>query len=38
MKTAKVFVDGKLAGKLLEIEKGRLYKFMYLDVISIWTH
>ena len=31
MKKAKVFVDGVLAGLLLEIEKSRSYEFHYLD-------
>lgn len=31
MKRARVFVDGLLAGELQEIEKGKLYRFIYLD-------
>ena len=31
MKTAKVFVDGVLAGELQEIEQGQKYQFIYLD-------
>ncbi len=31
MKKAKVFVDGILAGELQEIEKGKRYRFVYLQ-------
>jgi serine/threonine-protein kinase HipA len=31
MKRAKVFVDGKLAGHLVEWEKNRRYEFAYLN-------
>lgn len=31
MKKAKVFVDGLFAGELQEIEKGRYYRFIYVD-------
>lgn len=31
MKKAKVFVDGLYAGELQEIEKGRHYKFIYVE-------
>ena len=29
MKTASVFVQGKLAGRLEELEPGRKYRFIY---------
>ncbi len=31
MKKAKVFVDGLLAGELLELERGRSYRFTYIE-------
>lgn len=31
MKKAKVFVDGNLAGYLIEIKKGKEYEFQYID-------
>lgn len=31
MRKAKVFADGKLAGYLIEIDKGTKYEFNYLD-------
>jgi len=31
MKKARVFVDGLFAGELLELEKGRLYRFVYAE-------
>ncbi len=30
MRKARVFVDGHLAGKLQEIEKGKQYRFEYI--------
>jgi serine/threonine-protein kinase HipA len=30
MKRAKIFVNGKLAGELQEIEQGKKYRFQYL--------
>lgn len=31
MKKANVFVNGQLAGELIEIEKGKLYRFIYQE-------
>ncbi len=31
MKKAKVFVNGKLAGELQELERGKKYRFVYLE-------
>src|SRR5690348_1848596 len=31
MKKAKILVDGQIAGELQEIERGRLFKFIYVD-------
>lgn len=31
MKRAKVFVDGKPAGEIQEIERGKKYRFVYLN-------
>lgn len=31
MKSANIFVDGTLAGKLEEIEQGKRYRFVYLE-------
>ncbi|MBS0626530.1 MAG: HipA N-terminal domain-containing protein [Verrucomicrobia bacterium] len=31
MKRAKIYVDGTLAGYLIELEKNRSYEFVYLD-------
>lgn len=31
MKKAKILVNGQPAGELLEVEKGHLYKFSYMD-------
>ena len=31
MKKAKVYVDGRLAGELHELERGKHYQFIYLD-------
>jgi serine/threonine-protein kinase HipA len=31
MKKAKIFVDGRIAGELLEVERGRFYRFTYIE-------
>ncbi len=31
MRRARVFVDGKLAGELQELERGKHYRFVYLE-------